>query len=159
VRNGLARAEERYLVEPGASLGVWFARVHETIAIASWVTLSRAEEGRRPSEKDVATELAGVYADISAEAIRGAARLQREGGPQARDEVLDYVSSFNARLGILGWERLFELLASLNAQLEPLANGLREGDLPMAAPTDCDVVMARLVAVAQNAFGVVCVLC
>jgi len=160
VRNALARAEESYLVDPGASLGIWFARVHETIAVASGVTLARAGEGWLPSEGDVAAELVGVYADICAEAIRGAAQL-REGGPsaRARDEVLDHVSTLSVRLVQLRWERLLELLASLNALLEPLANRLREGDLPMGEPTDCDLVMERLITVADSAFGAVCVLC
>ncbi len=159
VRDGLARAEERYLVAPGASLGTWFARVHETIAVASRVTLARSAEGRLPGECDVASELAGLYADICAEAIRGAAQLLEGESPRrARDEALDHVSAVRVRLVDLTWERLLELLVCLNAQLEPLANGLREGDLPMGEPTDCDLVMERLVAVAEGAFGAVCVL-
>jgi len=159
VRDGLARAEERYLVDPGASLGTWFARVHETIAVASGVTLARAMEGRLPTEVDVAAELSGVYADVCAEAIRAVAQLREEGpSTQARDEVLGCVVAVRVRLVQLRWERLFELLVSLNATLEPIANGLREGDLPMGAPIDCDLVMERLITVADGAFGAVCVL-
>jgi hypothetical protein len=159
VRDGLARAEERYLVDPDASLGTWFARVHETIAVASGVTLARSMEGRLPTEVDVAAELSGVYADICAEAIRAAALFRDEGSStQARDEVLGCVVAVRVRLVQLRWERLLELLVSLNATLEPIANGLREGDLPMGAPIDCDLVMERLIAVADGAFGAVCVL-
>lgn len=155
VQRGLLRAEEKYLVDSGASLGTWFARVQETIAVACRVSLERIEESRRPTEAEVANELMGVFADICAEAIRAAAQVWRGGSsPRARDEILRLVSvsGIPASDGP-SWNSLLESLARCNAALEPLANGLREQDLPMGEPTDCDRVSECLFDAAERAFG------
>lgn len=50
-------------------------------------------------------------------------------------------------------------LAFCTTALEPLAAGLREGDLPMGGPTDGEVVTDCLVEVSAHAFGVIHALC
>jgi hypothetical protein len=160
VQRGLLQAEEKYLVDPGATLGTWFARVQETIAVASRVTLRRIEECRLPAEDDAADELVGLYADICAEAIRAAAQVWGERpSPRAREEILHLVSSRQPSADRLCWKTFLESLARCSAALEPLANGLREMDLPMGEPTDCERVAESLLEAARHAFGAVYVLC
>jgi hypothetical protein len=156
VRRGVLQAEEKYLVNSRASLGIWFARVQEPICVACRITLQRLAEGRRLGEADVAAEQAGLQADICAEAIRAAAQLWPDGpSPEARDEVLALVA---ARARIASGVVLSDVLSALvgcTAALEPLANGLREEDLPMGDPTDREAVIASLVEVIDHAFGVI----
>lgn len=160
VQRGIVQAEERYLVDPGATLGIWFARVQETIAVASRVTLRQIDEGRRPSEDEVADEQLGVHADTCAEAIRATAQVWGGGpSPLARAEILDLISGRSRPTEHLTWSALLVMLARCSAALEPLANGLREADLPMAEPTDCEVVADCFLNAALHAFGAVRVLC
>ena len=160
VQRGLLQAEEKYLVDPGATLGTWFARVQETIAVASQVTIARIEEWRLPTEDDVADEQVGLYADICAEAIRAAARVWGEQpSPRAREEILHLVSGRQPAAAPRCWTTFLESLARCSAALEPLANGLREMDLPMDEPTDCGRVAESLLEAAGHAFGAVYVLC
>ena len=160
VQRGIVQAEERYLVDPDATLGVWFARVHETIAVASRVTLQRIDESRRPGEDEVADEQLGVHADICAEAIRATAQVWGGGpSPLARAEILDLISGRSRPMEQLTWSVLLVILTRCSAALEPLANGLREADLPMAEPTDCEVVAECFLSAALHAFEAVHVLC
>lgn len=160
VRRGVLQAEEKYLVEPTASLGIWFARVQEPICVACRVTLVRLVEARGLGEADVAAEQAGLHADICAEAIRAAAQLW-DGGPSpaARDEVLALVAARGRADSPIGLSTVLVALVSCTAALEPLANGLREEDLPMGDPTDREAVTACLVEVIDHAFGVIYALC
>jgi hypothetical protein len=50
VQRGIVQAEEKYLIHPSSTLGTWFARVQETISVASRVTLMRIDGSRRPLE-------------------------------------------------------------------------------------------------------------
>jgi hypothetical protein len=160
VQRGIVQAEERYLVDPGATLGIWFARVQETIAVGSRVTLRQIDEARQPDEDEVADEQLGVHADICAEAIRATAQVWGGGpSPLARVEILDLVSGRSHPIQQLTWLDLLVLLARCSASLEPLANGLREADVPMAEPTDCEVVADCFLNAALHAFGGVHVLC
>ena len=160
VQRGIVQAEERYLFDPGATLGIWFARVQETIAVASRVTLRGIDEDRRPSDDEVADEQLGVHADICAEAIRATAQVWGGGpSPLARVEILDLVSGRFRPTQELNWSALLLMLTRCSASLEPLANGLREADLPMAEPTDCEVVADCFLSAALYAFGAVYVLC
>lgn len=152
----LARAEEMYLVAPDATLGTWFARVTETIAVAARVVLEWIEEGRRLGETDIVGEQLGLFADICAEAIRAASRASGEGQViQAREEILEMAFVSPMALMDSTWGSRLRVLARCNAALEPLANGLRDGDLPMGEPTDCDQVAASFIAVAILALHVV----
>ncbi|MBS1861861.1 MAG: hypothetical protein JSS68_09130 [Actinobacteria bacterium] len=160
VRRGILQAEEKYLVQPGASLGVWFARVQEPICVACRVTLLRLSEGRRLGEQDVAAEQAGLHADICAEAIRAAAQLWPGGpSPETRDEILALVGARNRGTSAVALSDVLVALVGCTAALEPIANGLREEDLPMGEPTDRGAVTACLVEVIDLAFGVVHGLC
>jgi hypothetical protein len=160
VRRGILQAEERYLVEPGASLGIWFARVSEPICVACRVTLLRLAECRRLDEADVAAEQAGLQADICAEAIRAAAQLWPGGpSPEVRDEVLALVAARARGGSAVGLPDILVALVGCIAALEPLANGLREEDLPMGEPTDREAVAGCLLAAAAQAFGVIHALC
>jgi hypothetical protein len=160
VRRGVLQAEEKYLVKPSASLGIWFARVQEPICVACRVTLVRLVECRRLGEADVAAEQVGLQADICAEAIRAAAQLWRGGpSPEAQDEILALVA---ARTRSACADDLSDVLVALvgcSAALEPVANGLREEDLPMGDPTDREAVTACLLDVVDRAFGVIHALC
>lgn len=160
VRRGVLQAEEKYLVSPSASLGIWFARVQEPICVACRVTLARLVEGRRLGEADIAAEQVGLQVDICAEAIRAAAQLW-EGGPSpaARDEVLTLVAARGRADFPISLSKVLVALVSCTAALEPLANGLREDDLPMGDPTDREAVTACLVEVIDHAFGVIYALC
>lgn len=160
VRRGILQAEEKYLVEPDASLGTWFARVQEPICVGCRVTLLRLSEGRRLGEAEVAGEQLGLQADICAEAMRAAARLSPGGpSPGATDDILAFI----ARLGdTRSVATLFDVLVALafcTSALEPLANGLRERDLPMGHPTDGEAVTDCLIEVSAYAFGVIHALC
>jgi len=160
VQRGILQAEEKYLVHPSATLGTWFARVQETIAVASRVTLGRIEESRGLSEDEIADEQLGVHADICAEAIRAAAQVWGGGpSPLAREEILDLVSSRRPPDPRLCWMTFLLSLAHCNAALEPIANGLREMDLPMGAPTDCEAVAQSFIAVGSHSFGALYALC
>lgn len=160
VRRGILQAEEKYLIEPGASLGTWFARVQEPICVGTRVTLGRLEEGRSLWEAEVAGEQLGLQADVCAEAIRALAQLSPGGpSPEAREQVLYFVARRFALPTVVGIPDLLVVLARCTAALEPLANGLRDGDLPMGPPTDRDAVEEPLLTVAKQAFGAVNGLC
>jgi hypothetical protein len=160
VRRAVLQAEEKYLVKSSASLGIWFARVQEPICVACRVTLQRLAEGRGLGEADVAAEQVGLQADICAEAIRAAAQLWPGGpSPEARDEILALVAArARGAFGVV-LSNVLIALAGCTAALEPLANGLREEDLPMGDPTDREAVIASLVEVIDGAFGVIRALC
>lgn len=152
----LARAEEMYLVDSDATLGTWFARVAETLAVASRVVMNWVDEGRSLEEKEVVLEQAGLFADICAEAIRAASRAQgKERSAQARGEVLEAAFVSPAAVMDSSWSARLSVLARCTAALEPVANGLREGDLPMSEPTDCDRVGGIFLGVAILALHVV----
>jgi hypothetical protein len=156
LETALARAEEMYLVDPDATLGTWFARVTETVAVASRVILKWIAEGHSLAEKEVVQEQIGLFADICAEAIRAASRAQgKERSGQARGEILEAVFVSPAAVMDSSWSARLSVLASCTAALERLANGLREGDLPMDEPTDCDQVEGVFRAVAILALHVV----
>jgi len=160
VKRGLAQAEEKYLVEPDATLGTWFARVAETVAVAARVVLERLEEGRRPEEAEVAGEQLGLFADICAEAIRATSQVWSESpSSQAREEIVQLISDSPRTLTGPSWVGALGSLAQCVAALEPLANGLRDGDLPMAEPTDCDRVAEALLEVAIHALQAIDALC
>lgn len=160
VQRGIVLAEEKYLAHPSSTLGTWFARVQETIAVASRVTLARIDGSRGPSEGEVVDEQLGVHADICAEAIRAAAQVWGGGpSPHARAEILDLLSGHPHPVHQLSWPTLLMSLARCSAALEPLANGLRDADLPMGESTDCEIVAACFLGTAQYAFGAVHVLC
>ncbi|MBS1895427.1 MAG: hypothetical protein JST59_29355 [Actinobacteria bacterium] len=160
VRRGILQAEEKYLVEPGASLGTWFARVQEPICVACRVALVRLAEGRRLGEADVAEEQVGLHADICAEAIRAAAQLWRGGpSPEAREEILALVAGRARCVSAVALSDVLVALVGYTAALEPIANGLREEDLPMGDPIDRDAVTACLADVIDRAFGVIRALC
>jgi hypothetical protein len=160
VRRVLLQAEENFPAEPGLSLGTWFARVQETIAVAARVTVGQIEGRRLLVEDDVAFEQAGVFADICAEAIRAAARLWGGNSAKATDEILGLVGETEVSAARPGWDELLESLARCNAALEPMANGLRDGDLPMDVETSREgLVVNGFFEVAQQAFRMVHVLC
>jgi hypothetical protein len=160
VERGLLAAEEMYLVEPGASLGTWFARVQETICVACRVTVGRLEDGRQLREVDLAGEQLGLLADVCAEAIRAAAQIWPGGpSPEARGEVLALVAERAAPAAARTIPDVLILLACCTAALEPLANGLREGDLPMADPLDRAVIEECFLVAAGHAFAGVYALC
>jgi hypothetical protein len=161
VVRGLAEAEERYLVDPGASLGTWFARVQETLAIASRVALDRIEGGRSAGEEEVASEQLGLYADVCAESVRAVAQAWGARTPQeTKSAILDQLAAGEYAAPAVDWAYLLEVLARCSAALEPLANGLREGDLPMTDdPTDTERVAQGFFEVASHAFGAVYALC
>jgi hypothetical protein len=159
VRRAVLRAEEKYLVDPDATLGTWFARVSEPIAVASRVTLARIAEGRLPVEEDIAKEQIGLFADICAEAIRAAAQVWGTApSAQVREETLQIVARRAPMDGACSRTALKCLVCCI-AALEPLANGLREGDLPMSEPADCEVIAESLLGVAGQAFAAVGALC
>lgn len=154
IRRGVLQAEEKYLIDPEATLGTWFARVEETIAVASRITLARIDEGRSALNGEIAAEQIGLFADICAEAIRGAARIW---GPSPSPHTTEMIITFAAdRAAIAGppsWATILATLARCSAALEPIANGLREADLPMGEPTDCDQVCDCLIEVAACSCG------
>lgn len=155
VRRAVLRAEEKYLVDPDATLGTWLARVNEPIAVASRVTLARIAEDRLPAEEDVAEEQIGLFADICAEAIRAAAQVWGAvPSAHVREEILQMVAR-RAQMDSACSRTALECLACCVAALEPLANGLREGDLPMAEPADCEGIAESLLGVACSSFGAV----
>jgi hypothetical protein len=155
----LAQAEEKYLADPGVTLGTWFARVHETIAVASRVSLMRIEESRSLAEEDAAGEQIGLQADICAEAIRAAAQAYGGRPSDAREEILSLILDWHLTPARFQWLDLLESLACCNAALEPISNGLREMDLPMGAPADCGVVAQSFVEVAGYSFNALHALC
>ncbi len=160
VRSVLAKAEENYLAEPGLSLGTWLARVEETISVAARAILAQIEHQRLLIEEDVAIGQAGLFADICAESIRAVSRLPSDGSGSAKDDFLELVAAGDHLPPGPGWDELQEALLRCQVALEPIANGLREGDLPMDAESDHDeIVSASLLEVARWSFGVVYALC
>jgi hypothetical protein len=159
VRHALMQAEERYLVVPGATLGTWFARVHETVAVASRITVARLEEDQDLLEEDVAVEQLGLQADICAEAIRAVAEVWPGGStPEAKDELLEFVS-FEWGGGMhMSWTTLLLTLARCSAALEPVANGLRDKDLPMDSSAENEAIVESFHDAAVHAFAAVCAL-
>ncbi len=160
VQCGLAQAEEKYLVAPDATLGTWFARVAETITVAACVAFEHLDEGRRPEEPEVIREQLGLFADVCAEAIRATSQIWgRRPSPRAREEIVQLISDSPRTFTGPSWVGTLVSLTQCVAALEPLANGLRDGDLPMGEPTDCDRVAEALLEVAIHALQAIDALC
>lgn len=161
VKRGLAQAEERYLVSPEATLGTWFARVTETLTTAARIILVRIEEGRHLDEEEVAAEQLGLFADICAETVRATSKVWEGGQPQlAREEILTAIfASTPLTLPGPSWVGTLGSLTQCVAALEPLANGLRDGDLPMGEPTDCELLAAALLEIGVHALHAIESLC
>jgi hypothetical protein len=160
VKRGLAQAEEKYLVAPDATLGTWFARVAETVAVAARVVLERIEDGRHPEEAEIAGEQLGLFGDICAEAIRATSQVwDASPSPQAREEIVELIATSPRSLTGPSWVGTLGSLAQCVSALEPLANGLRDGDLPMGEPTDCDRVAEALLEVAIHALQAIDAAC
>lgn len=157
----LAMAEENYLAEPGLSLGIWLARVEETLAVAARAVLAHIDHGCLLIEEDVAIMQAGLFADVSAEAIRAVVRLCGEQPrPEVKEKILELVATCDPLPPRPGWDELQEALLRCQAALEPIANGLRNGDLPMEAAIDREgAVSNSLLEVARHGFAVVYALC
>lgn len=160
LKRGLAQAEEKYLVAPEATLGTWLARVTETLAVAARIILVRIEEGRRLEEEEVASEQLGLFADICAETIRATSKVWGEAPAElAREEVLAAIFATPRTLTGPSWVGALGSLTQCLAAVEPLANGLRDGDLPMGEPTECDLVAAALLEVGVHALQAIESLC
>lgn len=160
VKRGLAQAEEKYLVAPEATLGTWSARVTETLAVAARIILVRIEEGRRLEEEEVTSEQLGLFADICAETIRATSKVWGDAPAQlARDEVLAAIFATPRTLTGPSWVGALGSLTQCLAAVEPLANGLRDGDLPMGEPTECELVAAALLEVGVHALQAIESLC
>jgi|GEM_PF-2983174 len=160
VKRGLAQAEEKYLVAPDATLGTWFARDAETVAVAARVVLERLGEGRHAEDAGIDEEQLGLFADICAEAIRATSQVWNETpSAQAREEIVELIFASPRTLTGPSWIGTLGSLAQCVAALEPFANGLRDGDLPMGEPTDCDRVAEALLEVAIHALQAIYALC
>ena len=153
LKRGLAEAEERYLVAEGATLGTWFARVAETVAVADRVILGQLESGCRPEDEGVVGQQLGVLAAIGAEAIRAMSQIWDPTSPtRAREEIVELISASPRSRSGSSWAETFSALAMCLAATEPIASGLRDGDLPMGEPTDGDLVIEAFREVAEHAF-------
>lgn len=160
VKRGLAQAEEKYLVASDATLGTWFSRVAETITVAARIMLERIDAGRRLEEAEIAGEQLDLFADICAEAIRATSQLWGESSSsQAREEIIELIFASAPTTCGPSWVGTLKSLARSAAALEPLANGLRDGDLLMAEPTDIDRVAAAFLEVAIHAREAIDALC
>jgi hypothetical protein len=162
IRRVLLQAEEDFVADPWFTLGTWLARVQETISVASAVALSGIDARRHLEDDDVAAEAMGVFADLCAEAIRAAARLSPESMSADPKEMLLASVGEEEVLGpaAVHWSDLKDALVRCQAAIEPIANGLREGDLPMSRDADPDgVVYANLIEVIRQGYGVVFALC
>jgi hypothetical protein len=164
VRILLAKAEEVYLADAALSLGLWLARVQETIGVAARVTLAGMERRELLQVAAVAEEQLGVYGDLCAEALRAAARLaESESGRSAglKDDLLTGVASGDLPNARPGWGDLLETLARTQSALEPVASALRDEDLLVAElrASDRRVLGDCFLAVAREAFLVVDGLC
>jgi hypothetical protein len=164
VRMLLARAEEVYLADAELSLGIWLARVQETIGVAARVTVAGIERCELLQMASVAEEQVGVYGDLCAEALRAAARLlepewQRSAG--LKDDLLAGIASGDLPNARPGWAELLETLARTQSALEPVAAELRDEDLPVSAlrASDRSAFGDRFLTVAKEAFVVVDGLC
>ncbi len=156
----LAALPSTAIYDPDLTLGIWLARGEETIAVAARVTLGQIERHRLLVEDDVATEQAGVFADVCGEAIRAAARIWGGHLAQASEEILSLLGASEIAARRPGWDDLLISLAGCSAALEPVANGLREGDLPMDGEASHDgLVVQSLTGVARRAFEPVFLLC
>lgn len=160
VDRAVLMAEEKYPAEPGASVGTWFARVQETISVACRVAVRRLDEDHRPCAADLAGEQLGLLADICAEATRAAAQT-RPGGSAlgSRVEALLFLAGHDAPALAECHPDVLVLLVHCTAALEPLANGLRQGDLQVADAVDQAIVGECFLAAFGRAFAGVYALC
>lgn len=157
VLKALTQAEEHYLIAPNATLGTWFARVQETVSVASRVTVGRIEEGGPPLEEEVAREQVGLLADICAEAIRAVRQIWPGfPAPSTENDLFEFAAVGDTQMS---WTLLLISLARCSAALEPVANGLRDRDLPIDGSVDCEVIADSFQDVAGYAFGAVYSLC
>lgn len=111
IRHLLRHAEEHYPADSETSLGAWFARVQETIAVAGRVAVDRLHENRHLDEREIAMELIGVFGDVCAEAVRAGARVRGGNSLRASENLILVLlgprGSFPVRRG---WNGLFEAL-------------------------------------------------
>jgi hypothetical protein len=153
LKRGLAEAEEKYLVAEGATLGTWFARVAETVAVADRVILGQLESGCRVEDEGVAGQQLGVFAAISAEAIRAMSQIWDRTSPtRAREEIVELISASPRSCSGSSWTETLSAVGRCLAVTEPIASGLRDGDLPIGEPTDGDLVIEAFLEVAVHAF-------
>jgi hypothetical protein len=163
VKRVLAGAEETFLADSSYSMGTWAMRVQETLSVAARQLSARVEAGDLLFNDDVALEQAEVFADITAEAIRAGAHFWGECSPaSAREEILDLLGDeYSFAPDRPGWNDLLLALAGSMAALEPVANALRDGDLPKDAAFGGSHGGAATIftEVARKAYWVVYVLC
>jgi hypothetical protein len=163
VRRILLEAEEEYPSDPDLTLGVWAARVQETIAVAADLTLAGAEDGHFPEEGGAALDVIAVFAEMCAESIRAAARVV-PAPPMVRDQkealLAGLGSEERALESRLDWNGLQGVLVRCQAAMEPISGGLRDGDLPMNREVDpSGLAYDALVTVAKLGYGVVYAFC
>lgn len=156
----LARAEEAFPADTGMSLGTWFARVQETIAVTARVLLNHLESGRL-LDQDVRPELMVAFGDVCAESTRALAWLGGGDPARANQATLHFLREFGGTVEECDWLRLQETVARCCAMLEPVATVLRNGDLPLGDARDREgaEVEDALLKVARESFGQVCALC
>jgi len=154
----LLAAEEEHPADSDFTAGAWLARVQETVAISAKVTLRLRSGSPAPDSGPVASELAGVFADVVAEALRAAAWLGGK-APTWKYEVMLGLEPPSSLISPT-WEDTLAAVAECCAELEPMSNALREEDFSVD-----DAQRARLnftgslLAISQAAFGQVFLLC
>jgi hypothetical protein len=162
VKRVLAEAEETFLADDTYTLGVWNARVGETLAVAARGLSAHVEQGDLLLNDDIALEQAELFADVCAEAIRAAAHSWGECSPaEAREEILCLLEEAYAFAPERpGWDDLMLALLRGTAALEPVTSGLREGDLPVTTFLSTGgKASSCFMEVARQAYWAVYVLC
>lgn len=159
VRRILLEAEEEYPSDPDLTLGVWAARVQETIAVAADLTLAGGEDGRFPGKGEASLDVIAVFAEMCAESIRAAARVAPTPRmvPDPKEALLAGLGGEETALeSHLDWNGLQGILVRCQAAMEPISGGLRNGDLPMNREVDpSGLAYDALVTVARLGYGVV----
>lgn len=154
----LLTAEEEHPADSDLTVGAWLARIQETVAVSAKVTLRLRSDGQTPDLEPVACELAGVFADVSAEALRAAAWLGGK-APGWKYEVMRGLETPGSLISPT-WEDALTTVAECCAALEAMSNALGEDDFSVddAQRARLDFT-SNLRAISQAAFGQVFLLC
>jgi Nuclease-related domain len=160
LRVALLRAEETYLADPNLSLGVWLVRIQETISVASAAILNAIDRDEQLAAPDIAAKLTGIFADLAAEAIRAASRLEparAQRDPQSFVLELGTIQlPERASISAAGWPYLKDSIIRCQAAVEPIAAGLRLDDNVAANRLDAEAFESILEVVREAHRAVLC---
>lgn len=157
----LLRSEESFPAGEDMTLGTWFARAQETLAVTSRVCIGHIESGQLLGDRRIADEVMVAFGEVCSEATRTVGWLNGGERARANQAALQLLWHYDLPIADPAWAEVLEAVARCSAALEPVANCLREGDVARedARSVDGDVIKQAWLEVGRLSFREVYALC